>query len=445
MVRRAWLRLVVALAWLVGGCAGEARDAGPETLVLRGFHLVDVEARSVVERDVVIENGVVVARPTLARQRVVDGHGAYLMPALWDLKASLWGNNSTQNWDVLTQEANFTQCLGLHLYYGVGHVGVFGMDRQWAERELKRADALELAAAESFYPDKAICGEKGHPCDLADDVRSARAALDERVRHGVPFVYVVRAKPRKGSLTGVSPAVFAELMTGAAARHLPVIVLVDDWDEAREAAQLGASVIYGFPETPIPDTLLELMRVRGVAFAPALTRFLELNRLLGNEPALSDPFLTATLQPAVRDSYRSERNLFQEWRDDLTVGRAHQAVMLESVARAAKAGVRVVVASDAGWTAGAFQGYSNHAAQAWLERAGLDGWARLSAATVWPAAVFGRHVGFAVGEAADFLALAADPLQSAGNIRKIAWIIGKGRLVNRAKLLPDLTRGNYTP
>ena len=442
MVKRAWLGL--ALAWLTG-CTDGARDAAPQTLVLRGFHLLDIESRSVVERDVLIENGVVVVRPTLGRQRVIEGHGAYLMPALWDLKASLWGNNSTQHWDVLTQEANFTQCLGLHLYYGVAHVGVFGMDRQWAERELKRADALELAAAEPLYPDKAICGEKGHPCDLAADAAEARAALDERVRHGAPFVYVVRSKPRKDSIAGVKPAVFAELMTGAAARHLPVIALVDDWAEAREAAELGASVIYGFPEAPIPDALLELMRARDVAFAPPLTRYLELNRLLGNEPALTDPFLTATLQPAVRDSYRSEHNLFQEWRDDLTVGRARQTVMLESVARAARAGVHVVVVSDAGWTAGAFQGYSNHAAQAWLERAGLDGWQRLSAATVWSASTLGRHVGFAVGQAADFLALDADPRQSAVNIGKIAWVMRKGQLVNRDKLLPDMTRGNYVP
>jgi Amidohydrolase family len=443
MVKRAWLGL--ALSWLVAGCGGASREAAPETLVLRGFHLVDVASRSIVDRDVVIENGVVVARPTFARQRVVEGHGGYLMPTLWDLKASLWGNNSTLHWDVLTQEANFTQCLGMHLYYGVAHVGVFGMDRLWAERELKRADALELAAAEPLYPDKAICGEKGHPCDLAADSASARAALDERVRHGAPFVYVVRTKPRKGSLAGVNPAVFAELMTGAAARHLPVIAVVDDWAEAREATELGASVVYGFPDAPVPDSLLELMRARGVAFAPALTRHLELNRLLGNEPALTDPFLTATLQPAVRDSYRTEQNLFQEWRDDLTIGRARQAVMLESVARAASAGVHVVVASDAGWTAGAFQGYSNHAAQDWLERVGLDGWARLSAATVWPAATLGRHVGFEVGQAADFLALDGDPVQSAANLRKIAWVMRKGRIADRDKLLPDLTRGEYVP
>jgi len=254
---------------------------------------------------------------------------------------------------------------------------------------------------------------------------------------------VMLAHPHKGSPSGVKPAVLAELMAGAAERHLPAVVLVDDWAQAREASEQGARVIYGFPEERVPDTLLELMRARGVAFAPALTRYLELGRLLGNEAALSDPFLTATLRPAVRDSYRSEQGIWQEWRPELALGRERQAVMLESVARAAKAGVRLVVATDAGWVAGAFQGYSSHAAQAWLERAGLDGWARLSAATVWPAALLGRRVGFAPGAPADFLALQADPLQNAQNLRKIAWVMRKGRLANRDQLLPDLTRGNY--
>ncbi len=441
MVRRT-LQLL-ALSWLAWGCTGRARDDAPETLVLRGFHLIDVESQRVLERDVLIENGVVVARPTLARRRVVEGHGAYLMPALWDLKASLWGNNSTQNYAVLTQEANFTQCLGMHLYYGVAHVGVFGMDRLWAERELKRADALELAAAEPIYPDKAICAEKGFACDAATDAANARAALDERVGHGARFVYVALTHPHKDSISGVKPAVFAELLAGATKRHLPTIVLVDDWAQAEVAAQAGASVIYGLPEGPMPDALIESMREHGAAFAPALANYLELNRLLGNELALADPFLTATLQEAVRDSYRSERNLWQEWRTDLALGRARQTVALESVARAVRAGVHVVVVSDAGWTAGAFQGYSSHATQTWLERAGLDGWARLSAATVWPAAVVGRHVGFEIGQAADFLATDADPLASAQNLTKIARVVRKGQLVNRDKLLPDLTRGSY--
>jgi len=443
MVKRAlaWF----AAAWLGLGCSSNGRDAQPQTLVLRGFHLVDVASRSVREGDVLIENGVVVARPTLASAQVVEGHGAYLMPALWDLKASLWGNDSALSYEVLDQQANFTQCLGMHLYYGVAHVGVFAMNREWVDRELKRADALGIAAAESFYPDRVMCAKQAHGCDIIADIAGARAALAERVQHQAPLIYVAFAQEGKGSMPGVTREVLAEVLSGAAKQRIPTVVVVGEWAKAEEAVQLGGNVIYGFPEGPIPDALLELMRARGVAFAPALVRYLELDRLLGNEPAFMDPFLAVTLQPQVRDTYRNEKDLWQGWRPELVIGRARRASMLQNVQRAVKAGVPVVAVSDAGWVAGAFQGYGSHANQAWLERAGLNGWDRLAAATVWPAAVLGRRVGFDAGEAADFVALAANPLEKAQNLRQIAWVMRKGQVVNRDKLLPDLTRDVYRP
>ena len=438
------LLAVLAVGWLTCSCSPSARSEDSEALVLHGFQLVDVETRSVREQDVVIESGVITARPTRTKRRVIEGHGRYLLPALWDLKASLWGNDSALNWDVLTQQANFTQCLGFQLYYGVAHVGVFAMDREWVERELKRADALELAAAEPLYPDKVIGSKADFGCDEARDSAAARRALDQRAAHGVPLITISYTGPG-GPTPGVSRAVLSELLNRAGAHHLPAFVLVDDWAGAAEAVELGASVIYGLPEGRMPDALIASMHARGVAFAPALSGFLELNRLLGNDQALADPFLTPTVSGPVLDSYRSERTLWQEWRPVLQRGRARQAVSLESVARAAQAGVHIVVVSDAGWVAAAFQGYSNHAAQAWLERAGLDAWSRLAAATIWPAAVVGRRVGFEAGQSADFLALDADPRQAAQNLRKIAWVMRRGRLVNREKLLPDLTRGLYQP
>jgi len=238
-------------------------------------------------------------------------------------------------------------------------------------------------------------------------IAAARQALAERVERHAPLLYVAFSRDPKGTMPGVSDDVLAEVLAGASKRQLPTIVLVDDWVDAERAVRLGASVIYGFPGGAVPDSLLELMRARGAAFAPALARYLELDRLLGNDAALMDPFLNATLQADVRESYRSEKGLWERWRGDLALGRERRTVVLDSVARFVKAGVHVVAVGDAGSFPGAFQGFTSHATQAWFEQAGLDGWDRLSAATTWPAAVLGRHVGFAPGQAADFLALEA--------------------------------------
>lgn len=440
MVKGAGLLLSLTLA----ACSAPSpRSEPPPGLVLRGFHLVDVEGRSIVDGDVVIENGVVVAKPPQASSRVIEGHGAFLMPALWDLKASLWGNNSARNWEELDQQASLTRCLDFHLYYGIAHVGAYAMDREWVARELRRADALGQSSAEVLYPDKVICGQPSFACEAAPDLAAARRLLAERARQQVPLLYVSFAGPRVKALAGLSEPLLAEVLKGALARRIPTIVIVDDWEQARTAVELGASVIYGFPGGTMPDVLLTEMQRRGVAWAPPLARYLELDRLLGNERALSEPFLTATLRADVLATYRSPRGLWSEWRPDLELGRARRAEVLPSLARAAKAGVRLLAVSDAGWIAGAFQGYSSHAEQAWLERAGVDGWTRLAAATVVPAALLGRRVGFAPGQAADFVALHGNPAQSAEQLRKIVWVMRKGQLVDRERLLPDLTRDVY--
>lgn len=436
--RTAWL----ALAALVLGC-GSGPAADSETLILRGFRRVDVEQRSITSGDVVIEHGVVVARPTFGRQRVVEGHGAFLMPALWDLKSSLWGNDSTHNWEELTQEASYTRCLQFQLYFGVAHVGAFAADPAWADREVKRAVALDIAAAESLYPDKALCGISNFACDEVKTPAAVARVLDRRQHRGVPFVDISLVGVPKSVVSGISSELLGVAIAGAAQRKLPSFVLIDDWARARQAVELGASVIYGFPADPVPEELVQRMRANRVAFAPALTAFLELDRLLGHPAALEDPLLKATVQPEVLRTFGDEKELWSEFRPDLALARERRDSMLQSVARLAQGGVRILATADAGWAPGAFQGYASLALQSWFERAGLDGWTRLAASTTWPAELLQRRVGFAPGDAADFVALAEDPVEHASSLRAIQSLIRRGKLVDRERLLPDLTRGNY--
>lgn len=439
MVTRALLLLLGALAT----ACGSPRRPEPEALVLRGFRVVDPASRSVVERDVVVQDGVIVGQASAPRVRVVEGRGRWLMPALWDLKASLWGNESTLHYSVLAQGMSFTKSLGVHLYYGVASVGVFAMERSWVERELKRADALQLIGARALYPDEPLCGAEQDGCAAVPDAAAASAALERRLEHGAPFVYIrARATEAQPDDPGVSDEVLSAALSGAKQRGLPSVVLVDDWTRAAQAVELGASVVYGLPDGSVSDELIERMRARQVAFAPALGFWLELDRVLGNERVLEDPFLTATLQPQVRDSYRGERGMHALWQGTLLRGRSRRDSALASLRRIARGGVRIVAASDAGWS-GAFQGHASHALQGWFERVEMDGWSRVSAATLWPAQALGGRVGFEPGDPADFLVLDANPLESAHNLSRISLVIRGGTMVDRQALLPDLTRGKY--
>lgn len=440
VTRSRWLILLFA-GWFMACSRAPASE--PEALLLRGFRVVDPASRTVTERDVVVQGGMVVASATSAKVRVVDGRGQFLMPALWDLKAALWGNNSTKSYDELSQDMTFSRALGVQLYYGVAHVGVYGARRQWIQRALKRAEALEMLEAEPLYPDLVLCAKERYGCAAVPDGATLQALLDDRKQHAVPFVMIAAsaAQPHQGDV-GLGPELLAAALRGTRERQLLSVVTVHDWQRVAEVAELGANVVYGLPEGDVPGSLIEQLRERNVAYAPALSLYLELDQLLGNERALSDPFLTATVQAPVLDSYRSERDMFPLWREFLHEGRARKQQALVSVGRLARAGVRILAASDACW-AGTFQGHASHATQLWLERAGLDGWTRLSAATSWPAELLGRRVGFEPGHAADFLAVASDPLERAAHSQNIKLVIRKGKLVDRRSLVPDLERREY--
>jgi hypothetical protein len=439
--------LAVLLAALLAACTGAPAGSKPAALVLHGFRLVDPGSQSVREADVVIEGGVVVAQASAAaEQRVIEGHGRWLLPALWDVKASLWGNNSTLDYKVLEQEVSFTRSLKIQLYYGVAHVAVFGMERDWVERELKRAAALEMAAAEPFYGDKALCAKNSFACLAVPNEAVLSSVLATRKAQGAPLLQLFYGAPQtKDDEAGVSETVLRAALPAAERLGLASFVFVDDWAAAATAVAAGAQVIYGFPEGLAPDSLVTLMLRKRTAYAPALVHLLELERLLANEAELGDPFIAASVTPEVRASFRSEKELWLEWRPDLERGRKRQRAGLEALRLLSKAGVSIVSASDAGWSPGAFQGYATHAAQAWLERAGVEPWSRLAAVTSAPARVLGRNIGFHPGDPADYLALDADPLAQAANLRRISFLLRHGTLVDRPGLLPDLTRSKFVP
>jgi imidazolonepropionase-like amidohydrolase len=433
-------------ASLVFGCARDPERS--DGLVLRNFVLVDAAAERVFPATVVIEGGKIVSvdegrAPTHEGKRYIeiDGAGSFLLPAFWDLKASLWGNPSTEFFRDLYQTLWATDALRVQLYYGVGHVVGSNTERMWMDRERRRATALELDAAEVIYPDLPLCEPKT-PEDCAVVTREGVPAwLDELKQRGTPLVHIYYGPPWE--LMKPTPLdVMAAAIAGARERGMRSYVLIDDWQRAREAIELGARAVQGLPDGEPSDELIALMKSRGVAYAPALTGWLELPRLLGNDQALRDAFLTVSVQePVLRSFMVSEDQIWEGWKPLATEARRDRA--LAYVARLASAGIPIVTATDSGWASGTFQGYSMHAYQAWLERAGIDPWSRLRASAQAPATYLGRKVGVDIGDPADFVAVRTDPTQAAAALREITLLVREGRVVEREALKPDVSRPEW--
>ena len=187
---------------------------------------------------------------------------------------------------------------------------------------------------------------------------------------------------------------------------------------ARSGGASGAALVSGAPAGELTGDLIQLLREKGVAFAPDLTG-LELDRFLGDESARADPFLATSVPELVLATFREPKAFWSGWQPELEHARQLRAATLGSLRRLSEAGVHIIQTSSAGWMSGAFQGYSTHTEQAWLEQAGVEPWARLAAVTAWPAELVGRKVSFAPGAPADFIGLDADPLLHAPNLRRL--------------------------
>jgi imidazolonepropionase-like amidohydrolase len=442
MVARSFFSFALLLA--CGACGADS-GAG-QRLLLHGFRLVDPSDRSVRDAEVCIEQGVVrECTPALrAQSQRVEGNGRFLLPALWDLSVSLWGNCSARKYDDIYQEMSISGSLRVQLYYGVAHVSTFAMDNQWVSREVKRARALEYPAAELLFPDKALANKESFSSVRLQRASELPALLSERQSHDAPFVLLYYGDPRSEDFPGLSRALLAEALAQAAERGLKGYVFVDTWQRAREAAELGAALVAGAPEGELSSDLIRLLHDKGVAFAPDV-RGLELDRILGSEAARTDPFLAASVPELILGTFRDSNAFWSGWRPDLERARNLRAATLDSLRRLSEAGVHIIQSSGAGWTSGTFQGYSAHSVQTWLEQAGLEPWARLAAVTAWPAELVGRKVSFAPGAPADFIGLDADPLLHAANLRRLSLLIRDGQLVDRAALKPDLTRDKFRP
>ena len=415
-----------------------------EGLLLKGFALLDPGRRTVRVADLALSGGQVVPLDRAAGFRVVEGKGRFLLPAMWDLQTCLWGNESAQSYEVLYQELGIVPSLRAQLWYGVAHVATLNMGPTWVKREMHRAKALEFPAAELLYSGKTLVGAAAPGCVSITAADQFGPLLDEVRSSGGRMVNATFSGPGLPGLKGLNADLLAACLRQAHDRGLKVVVMLARWSDARAALKAGADALEGLPQDPVPDGLAKAMVAARCAYVPNLGACLELGRLLGQGPLLDDPFLAASVPPEIRHSFSDPAGLWSGWASGKYPPAARDKA-LRDLRVLADAGVPLLNATDAGWFAGAFQGYTTHSSQAWLERAGLDPWTRLRAATSNPAAFLGRRCGFEPGDPADFVGLDADPVRDTAALREITALIRDGESVERDALKPDLVRTRFKP
>jgi imidazolonepropionase-like amidohydrolase len=386
--------------------------------------------------------GPAASTPTPSTARIINARGKYLIPGLWDMH-------------VHTVVPTGRQLLGLYVANGVTGVrdmgGDFATIRRWRS---------EIASGTLVGPRIVAAGPylEGHGSPIAHiEVHSpddARRAVDSLASLGVDFVKVHSALPRETFFAAAREARAHHL---ALAGHLSRNVTVE---EASDSGQRSLEHLLGFVNVCTPAESVAFAAadpLRRTVFNTCTSRD---QRSVYAHLARNGTWVTPTLATAwefavlpkrevpgdslsrfVSDSLRAY--LVQIFDpppalppDGDVLGRRMFVKRRELIRALHEAGVPLLAGTDAPMR-NVPPGFGLHEELAELTRSGLTPIEALRAATVEPARYFAATDSLgtiAVGKLADLVLLDADPRADIGNARRVAAVLTRGRVYNRAAL-----------
>ena len=457
------LVLVVALA---SGCAGTPPSGTPADLLIRDVTLIDVATgERIPARTVVVNDGRIAAiLPSAvgapATARVVDGHGRYLIPGLWDMHVHWY------------EEAS----LPVFLAHGV--TGIRQM-RGFTSMSATRAKGIEgsIASPRVYLASPLVEGSRTAtpPALHAVDAGSARDIVQLVAGSSADFLKLYDQVPREAYLALIEEAARLGVRVEG---HVPIEV---SWQEAASlGVQRSFEHLHSLPiwTTRSPDALhrrwmtyharldytsgidaahrLESASIHADAYdqqdasartglfhALAAARVWQvptctLWRARGASP---DSFLG---DPRMRLIPPWMRSFWAGWwpqddaaavASDFALNARRDAFCLAAVRDMHAAGVPLLAGTDTVMP-GVFPGSSLHEELALMVEAGLTPQEALRTATLNPAEFMRRDdIGrIAAGTLADLVLLEGDPLSDIGNTTRIAGVAIGGAWLDASAL-----------
>ncbi|MEQ8404714.1 MAG: amidohydrolase family protein [Oceanicaulis sp.] len=457
--------MLAALSLLDGAAAAQA--AAQPDVAIRNVAVVDVTTGEHAVRDVLIDEGTIVAvtdpRQTEAA-RVVEGEGRYLAPGLWDSHVH-----------VFSSAEEPATAFDMYLLNGV--TGVRDMGALLPLAEQKRIQAA-VESGDMRGPRLILSGAwvDASPGSwpgmfLADTPEEARARVAEIADQGWAAVksysmlrepvYLALAEATRDAglpLVGHIPETVT-LSTALEAghgvmEHAGRLAKACSTQEAAMIARTAQALQAEDPRTAMisemathnritlethdPDlctTVIARIAQSGMAVAPTLV---VAGFYTGDRPDPDSERMTV-LPTAVRAAWGEPDFRLDAMSDDL-LAIADQSIALDhaTLAAAHAAGVPVLASTDASFANPfLFHGYSLHDELARYVDLGMSPREALYSATVAPAAAFqlaDQDGAIAPGRRADLILLDADPLLDLTTLQAPAAVIAHGRVYGREAL-----------
>jgi imidazolonepropionase-like amidohydrolase len=425
--------LVLSTVLLLGvvNAAGRGQTPAGTTAFVNGRVLTDTPGRALTFADAVIlvrDGRIESVRPAAggkppADARVVDLGGRFVTPGFISAHAHVSDVNGLKP-RAYTDE-NTRRQLGVFARYGITTVWSLGGEQApaFALRDAQAGPALDRARI--FVAGDVITGR------TPDEARAAVA----RVAALKPDVIKIRVDDNLGTATKMTPEVYRAVIEEAHARKLRVAAHIFYLADAKDLVKSGVDVIaHSVRDVDVDAEFLSLMKERGVAYCPTLTREVSAFVYESTPAFFADPFF---LREADRDvmAQFSQPDRQKAMASSATAQRykAGLEIAKRNLKRAADAGVTIAMGTDSGAFPERFQGYFEHLEMEMMVASGMTPAQVVRSATSDAAAAMKRQdIGaIAAGKWADFVVLDKDPLADIKNTRAIASVWIAGRQIDR--------------
>jgi len=312
--------------------------------------------------------------------------------------------------------------LGLYARYGVTTVFSLGGDKEIELRDQTRAEQQTPALTRArLY----IAG----PIPVSKTAEDGRKAVDA-IAAAKTDIVKFRLDDNLGHSVKMPPEAYTAIIDEAHKKGMRVAVHVVTLADAKAVLRLGADYIaHSIRDEEIDGETMALLKKNNAFYTPTLMREVS-TFVYAEKPAfLSDPFLlkdgnkaemTKAQDPAFQETMRNDKNGL--WYKE------HLPVAMRNLKKIEDAGVPVVMGTDTG-PPYRFQGYFEHMELESMTKAGLTPMQALVSATSTAARCLhaADQLGtLESGKWADFVVLAANPLDDIRNTQKTEsiWIAG---------------------
>jgi imidazolonepropionase-like amidohydrolase len=420
-----WPSILAGSIAATAAAAGSAQSPSPRVQAFVGARVIDGTGSPPIENAViVVRDGRIDAVGSAGSVRPPEGAssvdlaGKFVIPGLISAHAHVSDVHGLRP-RAYTEENTLRQ-LRVFARYGVTTVWSLGGEQAPAFHARDTQNTPALNRARIHLSGDVVVGKTPE---------EARRMVGE-VAARKPDAIKIRVDDNLGTAAKMPPAVYRAVIDEAHRRGLRVVAHVFYLDDAKDLVRAGVDVIgHSVRDTEIDDELVALMKARGVAYCPTLTRELSTFVYETTPAFFADPFFLREADREVVARLRERPR--QEAMAASRPARAYKAaleVATRNLKKAADAGLLVAMGTDAGPFPERFQGYFEHLEMEMMAGSGLTPAQVLRAATVDAArAMRVEHVGaLSKGAWADFVVLDRDPLQDIRNTRSIwgVWIAG---------------------